>query len=603
MNIFKRGEERQRFSIKKYHFGAASVLIGAIIFASGTQEASANEFKGDLSSTVVGESTSSSEQTEITNNPITIPEAESPTIEVSNPTDKKKDTSKSESSTTEVSNPTDNKEDTLKSESSTTEVSNPTDNKEDTSKSESHTTEVSNPTDNKKDTSKEVREKTDDLSHKSLTLSKNNQKQERNHTPKRRSKRSIVNKEQPPVDGYDVNLEFSPKDDGLSYKINKVTDPKHYTFEVISKGEDGSKQYTISVRKEDLNQEGTLDRFFITTFDNGIRISRREIDKARIRGGEQIKIDDLTLLSVTKKGDEYAFRFQKITDSVGDNYKPVYGPNIEKITSPVVSYPLILPVWKAQTTHYYDEDGNEIAPSYTQYGWTKSKYTTEPPEIKGYDLDYTKIPFNKNGIINKSNAKFEGNIRYGTSTVSRGTIFRKDTVLDNQSTIKTEVWFTYAKRPNTFDPVDGTIRDRGRVASNNLPDANYDFMKNTEGYEIRERLGTAEEEKKYERLGMNGQVVFQKFRFQKNGLPSKDAVSEAEYDGGDATSSTSVVLKKGEVSNSRYDIGRTFDFSNVFEYPDTVEYYYITHKGKVVVHYVDEAGNTIKGTVEDTPNV
>lgn len=89
-------------------------------------------------------------------------------------------------------------------------------------------------------------------------------------------------------------------------------------------------------------------------------------------------------------------------------------------------------------------------------------------------------------------------------------------------------------------------------------------------------------------------MIFQKFRFHKNGLPSNVAISVSDYDGGDATSSSVVRLKKGEVTNSRYDNGRTFDISNNFEYPDTVEYYYISQKGGVVVSYVDTEGNDWK---------
>ena len=86
-------------------------------------------------------------------------------------------------------------------------------------------------------------------------------------------------------------------------------------------------------------------------------------------------------------------------------------------------------------------------------------------------------------------------------------------------------------------------------------------------------------------------MIFQKFRFHKNGLPSNVAISVSDYDGGDATSSSVVRLKRSEVTNSRYDNGRTFDISNNFEYPDTVEYYYISQKGGVVVSYVDTEGN------------
>lgn len=52
MKIFKQHEQKQRFSIKKYHFGAASVLIGAILFVGTTNDASAAELDEKPSLTV-----------------------------------------------------------------------------------------------------------------------------------------------------------------------------------------------------------------------------------------------------------------------------------------------------------------------------------------------------------------------------------------------------------------------------------------------------------------------------------------------------------------------------------------------------------------------
>ncbi|WP_082039247.1 YSIRK-type signal peptide-containing protein, partial [Staphylococcus gallinarum] len=41
MSAFK--NQKQRFSIKKYHFGAASVLLGVVFFVSTTNDVSADE--------------------------------------------------------------------------------------------------------------------------------------------------------------------------------------------------------------------------------------------------------------------------------------------------------------------------------------------------------------------------------------------------------------------------------------------------------------------------------------------------------------------------------------------------------------------------------
>ena len=45
------------------------------------------------------------------------------------------------------------------------------------------------------------------------------------------------------------------------------------------------------------------------------------------------------------------------------------------------------------------------------------------------------------------------------ATTSRGTMYRKDKILDDKSTV--ESMFTYAKAPDTFDPVNGSSADRG----------------------------------------------------------------------------------------------------------------------------------------------
>ncbi|WP_046838154.1 YSIRK-type signal peptide-containing protein, partial [Staphylococcus succinus] len=581
MSAFK--NQKQRFSIKKYHFGAASVLLGVVFFVSTTNDVSADEIDKDTSfmevktNTPIGAATSL-EGVDMPTNSNEVEENPGIVGEVSN------------ISPNETIEDRENNTVQIKERTVTT----------------SDFEELS-PQTIKQLQAEDFRyfEMTPDLYKKlsrdqinALTLNKHYQVASKTvpHVL-RAAKENIENR-----DGYSVNENNLPEKSNLPYAINKTPNPDHYTFEVVMKGDDGAKQYVLSVRKEDIDQEGTPMRFFITTFDDSRRSSLTTVDIKNVQDGDQIKIDDQTLIGVIASGDKRQFRFLKVNDADFSDYTPIYGPNIDKYTNPVVSYPITLPFWKGQTTHYYDELGGEIVPSYTQYGWTRSQYTTEPIDIEGYDINTTKMPINKNGFINRYSTKISGNVRYSVSTMSRGTLYRKDTVIDDEGTIKTEAWFTYAKGPGTFDSINGAKLDKGRIEANNLPNSDYDFELNPNNYSIRDTIIDNVEEEKYFNHGFGGQVIFQKVRFIKDGLPSNDAISVADYDGGDAASSSSVTLKKGEVTNSRYDNGRTLDISNRFEYPDTVEYYYTTQEGNLIVNYVDELGNTIKEAVEDTPN-
>src|SRR5699024_2640871 len=152
--------------------------------------------------------------------------------------------------------------------------------------------------------------------------------------------------------------------------------------------------------------------------------------------------------------------------------------------------------------------------------------------------DSTRAPLNQNGKINKQSSKIVGNVRYSKATTSRGTMYRKDKILDNKSTVESDVWLTYAKAPDTFDQVNGSSVDKGRIAANNLTDMNYDFEENSNGYEFRDKIVGGESEGRYQLLGLEGKVIFQKCRFPRNGLPSYEVISVSDYDGGDAASSS-----------------------------------------------------------------
>lgn len=610
MKIFKQHEQKQRFSIKKYHFGAASVLIGAILFVGTTNDASAAELDEKPSLTVDSGTIDSKVAPEISKNSTDASKAEKIiSKEVAMTSENQADASKYESTVVkETSKATENQTDASKTENvCSKEVAATPENQTDTSKFENTAVkEASEATENQQDASKEV----------SATLENkiNTSKSENvtaSETPKSIKKRDIPDAydsnsmlrsaneslTQPPADGYSVNSEL-PTNNKVTYKIHKATDPKQYTFEVARRGESGDRQYVFSVRKEDVDHVGAPTKFFVTVFNKDKNTLVKEIDIKTITPSD-IQLDEMTFLNIVAKKNGFSFRLNKIDVNEPSNFLPIYGNSAQLVTGEVVSYSIVLPHWKGQTTYYYDEQGREIVPPFTQYGWTKSTYTTEPPEISGYAFDSTRAPLNQNGKINKQSSKIIGNVRYSKATTSRGTMYRKDKILDDKSTVESEVWFTYAKAPDTFDPVNGSSADRGRIASNNLPDINYDFEKNTNDYEFREKIVDGASEGKYQQLGLEGKVIFQKFRFHKNGLPSNVAISVSDYDGGDATSSSVVRLKKGDVTNSRYDNGRTFDISNNFEYPDTVEYYYISQKGDVVVSYVDTEGNELKGFVED----
>ncbi|MCE5100133.1 MucBP domain-containing protein, partial [Staphylococcus cohnii] len=617
MKIFKQHEQKQRFSIKKYHFGAVSVLIGAILFVGTTNDVSAAEIDGKPSLTVDSATIDSKAAPEASENQGDVSKAEKVSSKSALETSENQtDASKPEhTSSKETPEAIENQIDTPKVENVNTKgITEATENQVNVSKSENTSSkEIPEISENQKDTSrlenvpsKEVLKTTESQKDVSTV-----ERISSNMEPKSIKKRDISESydsnsmfrradeslSQPPAEGYSVNSDL-PTNNKVTHKIHKATDPKQYTFEVARRGKSGDKQYVFSVRKEDVDHVGAPTKFFVTVFDKDKVTLIKEIDIKTITPSD-IQLDEVTFLNIVAKKNGFSYRLNKIDGNEPSNFLPIYGSSAQLVTGEVVSYSIVLPHWKGQTTYYYDEQGREIAPPYTQYGWTKSAYTTEPPEIDGYALDSTRAPLNQNGKINKQSSKIVGNVRYSKATTSRGTMYRKDKILDNKSTVESEVWFTYAKAPDTFDPVNGSSVDKGRIAANNLPDMNYDFEKNPNGYEFREKIVGGESEGRYQQLGLEGKVIFQKFRFQKNGLPSNVAISVSDYDGGDATSSSIVRLKKGEVTNSRYDNGRTFDISNNFEYPDTVEYYYITKKGDVVVAYVDTEGNELKASVED----
>ena len=269
---------------------------------------------------------------------------------------------------------------------------------------------------------------------------------------------------QPPADGYSVNSEL-PTNNKVTYKIHKAADPKQYTFEVARRGESGDRQYVFSVRKEDVDHVGAPTKFFVTVFNKDKNTLVKEIDIKTITPSD-IQLDEMTFLNIVAKKNGFSFRLNKIDVNEPSNFLPIYGNSAQLVTGEVVSYSIVLPHWKGQTTYYYDEQGREIVPPFTQYGWPKSTYTTEPPEIAGYAFDSTRAPLNQNGKINKQSSKIIGNVRYSKATTSRGTMYRKDKILDDKSTVESEVWFTYAKAPDTFNPVNGSSADRGRIASN-----------------------------------------------------------------------------------------------------------------------------------------
>src|SRR5699024_2588675 len=137
----------------------------------------------------------------------------------------------------------------------------------------------------------------------------------------------------------------------------------------------------------------------------------------------------------------------------------------------------------------------------------------------------TRTPLMQNGEFNKQSSKIVGNVRYSRATTSRATMYSKDKILENKSTVQSEVGDIDAKAQDTLDPVNGSSVDKGRIAANNLPDMNYDFEKKPNGYEFREKIVGGESEGRYQQLGLEGKVIFQKFRFPKNGLPSNVAIS------------------------------------------------------------------------------
>lgn len=158
---------------------------------------------------------------------------------------------------------------------------------------------------------------------------------------------------QPTADGYSVNSEL-PTNNKVTYKIHKATDPKQYTFEVARRGESGDRQYVFSVRKEDVDHVGAPTKFFVTVFNKDKNTLVKEIDIKTITPSD-IQLDEITFLNIVAKKNGFSFRLNKIDVNEPSNFLPIYGNSAQLVTGEVVSYSIVLPHWKGQTTYYYDE--------------------------------------------------------------------------------------------------------------------------------------------------------------------------------------------------------------------------------------------------------
>src|SRR5699024_9303349 len=152
-----------------------------------------------------------------------------------------------------------------------------------------------------------------------------------------------------------------PTNNKVTYKIHKAADPKQYTFEVARRGESGDRQYVFSVRKEDVDHLGEPTKFFVTVFNTDRETLVNDIDIKTLTQRD-IPLDELTFLNIVAKKNGFSFRLNKIDGNEPSNFLPIYGSSAQLVTGEVVSYSIVLPHWKGQTTYYYDEQGNEIAP-------------------------------------------------------------------------------------------------------------------------------------------------------------------------------------------------------------------------------------------------
>lgn len=381
-------------------------------------------------------------------------------------------------------------------------------------------------------------------------------------------------------DGYTPYLDPTPGRKTLSvHQVDYIQKSGTDTSNASTAAENG-RQYTISVSKADVDREGYARYLYITTTKNGSVLNTVTVDTTNLTAGQSIELDRLD----PSRGKEGAFSFisvsysptgQPVLQLVGNDkslnvhYLPIYGTTVYTQTRSANSLVIKRGHWGTQVTKFLEEGTNrELRPEFVQYGWDElTNYTTKPVTIKGYDL--VKTEGSENYVVNSDTVERVGEVLYKKSVTTRGTLYRKVTVLENGKA-RIEAYITWAKEAGAYDAT--RAADKGRQPAV-LPSAR-EFFENKDRYFIYDDIDKdGNEQGRRTNNGIAGIVEFIQLRYtDPNG--STVAPTVEQY----ATAYREVTLEAFTASNSRYNLGRTFDVKYDLYQPDDVIYSHLVLK-------------------------
>ncbi|MEY8663123.1 MucBP domain-containing protein, partial [Ligilactobacillus faecis] len=642
--------KKQRFAIKKFTVGVASVLIGTTFaFYAGGNSVSADDSINTSGGAVTTEVTDTADPEKNNAKKVTLSASAQDTANTSSNVTENTQTDSSNTTDTAssdvsdeqaVTNTNENKdtEATTVTEAATGDEANATETPEVNSTAVSDEAKVAE-TNETSDTKKaEVANNNADVaSNDTASDSQDSQVTLRNRAlsssliqaTNATTPSGATQTEKPaPTDGYSVT-DVKPSYANGYNQNNVPLDPNtsHYTvnsYVVTNAGSPGEigensrkglgNRYAYSVSEADVEGTGLPTKFYVMKFDGNNVVTKTIEIPTDAQGGTSYKIDDYAQVIVanTATGSK-SFSIQKFTDDT-NWFTPVYSVFGNQVNEGgATSQLLAIPQWVVETTTYKDQDGNELRPEYSQYGWEDSSFTTEPIVIDGYDVratqDYVSGEYDQNIPADQKNGKLvvstpykKGSVITGSRTYRRGTLYSKSTVIDDKGTVEYRAWFTYAKAPGTFSQTGTT--DKGRVAAD-LPPVDYDFINNPNNYTILDptqmTLNSADEAER-EKAGQEGKVVFQQLRFlytdPANQTPpalgddGKNNQTGNENYNDPQKSYDYTILPYGTNSWGTYDTGRTFTISNPVVYPSLINYVYWTQKATIT--YIDDTtGKTL----------
>lgn len=631
-------EDRQdRFSIRKFSIGAVSVLIGSFIFGvQSTQVAHADTFAEQGKTVVVANKDNSNAITtdtkETNNNPTNQSQTDQSKQTNTAELQHKPTTSQLTSAETNVpttSNVTSKQTNT--NENSTSEKTNILTTVDSSNKAQNTTQQTS------ADTEATVSEKNKE----------NIQKASEPVLAATTTSGATQTPTPAPTNGYSVTIPTPSYATGYN-ESNVPLDPNtaHQTVQsfivmspVSNPGENAQKGlnnlYAYSVSQADVNGTGIPSKIYFMKFNSDDTLVKTVTIPTDAAGGTIYKIDDYTQITVSRFQNQPAsFQLGKVTPDT-NRFMPIYNAFTDQVGEGAFGSTLALtvPTWTTQTTTYKDENGNELHPSYTQYGWTMDNFTTEPVEIPGYDVratpDYVagqydaNIPTSqKNGQITLATAYKKGEEIDTVRTFSKGTQYVQAKIIDDKGTVEIRGWATYAKSAGTFDPNSSNPNDNGRTAAV-LPPADYDFETNPDGYKIYNNSDMVvgggqvgnEQQAARNKAGYNGAVAFQQIRFvytnpadqtppaignnASNNAPI-DTISYPPYPAGSvryADAQDYVILPYGTFTWGGYDTANSLTITNPVVFPSNVNYVYWTQTATIT--YIDDT----TGKVLHTDNI